>query len=329
MIIDKEQKPNRYFELSESECILGMQTNIFISPSNIKGTKTPKDFFYQKFRQPFKISDALIMGRASHTKVLEPEKFDKEVYVFDLSKRPEPEQNFVNSKNKAWKKEQMKTLKELDDKGITIIDSDELEIIERMDSSISQEIEHRETLLSKKYNINEVKISCIVTFDNEYNIVEYLKYSKDTVESLQMEGTKYLLLRTIPDTLSKEFNYASEYKTADSASPIQFAKDSYKHEYHLQVAMELDIIEAHYGVRPETFYFVVTEKSEPFHAECYIADPQLVDYGRVVYQKRLSHIMRSIDNKKFEGYSSIYSNENNGYIMNLSLPRWVRDYPEY
>jgi len=320
--------PNQYALLPKDECIKRLQKDIYISPSNVKGVENPKEFFYKKFRQPQKTTDAMILGRATHTYCLQFEKFEKEYDIVDYSQMPFPDSTMAKKENKDWYNTKLQ-IAQLNKK--ELLDKENFDSLKAMRESIYESFPFAEMLFNSKDNIVEVKHSAIALFDSEYQFEGIIAYSEEKVKEITDTQTNFLLLRTIPDAFAKDLTSVSELKTAKDVSPRGFAKDSYDLEYHIQAAMELDIIRANYmpDAIIDVFYFVAVQNKEPYQCETYYADQEFLEYGRMVYRKRLSLIMKCVKENDFGGYGSIYSSKENLNLMPLSLPGYYNKYPKF
>ena len=108
-------------------------------------------------------------------------------------------------------------------------------------------------------------------------------------------------------------------------------------ENHIQAAMGIDIVGACLDVVVDPFVFIAIEKTPPYDALPFYCPPETIEYGRIMYQRRLWEIWKARKSGYFEGYS-IYSDMANTdeegrdirkqKMISLDIPRYATD-PEY
>lgn len=144
-------------------------------------------------------SDAFAMGSASHLGFLEPDKFLKNIFVFDENKRPLPDNNFNKSENKAWKKEIMDA-----NAGKQIITVSEYNDIMRMME-----------VLKKNEVVQDIIKDAV--FEQE----AYWTCPETGLSLKKKEDIKSSVLR-------------ADYKTAENADPFIWQKKAWGFDYYRQ-----------------------------------------------------------------------------------------------
>jgi hypothetical protein len=88
-----------------------------------------------------------------------------------------------------------------------------------------------------------------------------------------------------PDWDSVEHNgLIVDLKTARDASPAAFARACVDHWYHVQTAWYLDAHMAETGEWPKGFVFIVVENAPPHAVAVYYAPPEMINLGRRIYE---------------------------------------------
>ena len=97
--------------------------------------------------------------------------------------------------------------------------------------------------------------------------------------------------------------------------PRKISGDAFKFGYVAQAALQIDAVEAVFGIRPQTVGHVVQEKEAPYLAEVKLFTPEQLEYGQVIYRKALRRFADCLTSGKWPSYSigpSYYD-----------TPRWV------
>lgn len=105
-----------------------------------------------------------------------------------------------------------------------------------------------------------------------------------------------------------------DLKTCESAAPDAFMRASWKYEYQMQAALYLDGWKAA-GGKAEAFVFLAVEKAPPYAVACYMADADMVAYGRGQYLNRLVTLAECRAANHWPAYSE--------KIQPLGLPAWA------
>lgn len=75
-----------------------------------------------------------------------------------------------------------------------------------------------------------------------------------------------------------------DYKTTISASPELFAASALKYGYWCKMALQADLYEAQFGVKPSRVVLLAQSKTEPYIAQAYELTEQQLDIGREQYK---------------------------------------------
>lgn len=107
-----------------------------------------------------------------------------------------------------------------------------------------------------------------------------------------------------------------ELKTAQSASPQDFAATVAKRRYFVQVPYYSDGLAAAGLVRASSHVFIVVEPEPPHHVAVYAADDQMLEAGRDEYMRDLATLHRCMTTGDWPGLPEV--------CQPLSLPPWYR-----
>jgi len=122
-------------------------------------------------------------------------------------------------------------------------------------------------------------------------------------------------LKARPDFILDDCSLVLDLKTTVDASPKGFQSSVARYRYFVQASHYLDVIEFATGVRPQAFLFIAVEKTRPFSTAVYMADQQMIDFGKQQARQDLNNIAQWIADDKFPGYSE--------RVEEISLPKWM------
>lgn len=122
-------------------------------------------------------------------------------------------------------------------------------------------------------------------------------------------------LRCRPDFLPAAAPHIPDYKTADSAQPAAFARAAYRFGYHMRAAHYLDGIEAVTGTMPDSYFFVVQEKTPPYLVTCVTLDKQAIEWGRIENRKAVHLFADCLAADRWPGYADA--------VVEIGLPGWA------
>lgn len=230
----------------------------YVSASDIKTfLKSPRAYFYEKNRtEPRPEQRHFAVGSAVHEYIMERELFDKNFIVspkFDkrTKKGKEDYANFVAMAQ-----------------GKTLIDEQEMKMIEQMSVNIKMNRTFVELLEGSLY-----EVSC---------------YTVDKQTGLKV--------RLRPDILPTTKSTIVDIKSCLDSSPKKFKNDVYNYGYSLSAAYYMDFLQR------ENYVFAATEKNPPYQASLYVLNDEMVDYGRYQYRMGLDLLKWSKDNNYWCDY---------------------------
>lgn len=108
-----------------------------------------------------------------------------------------------------------------------------------------------------------------------------------------------------------------DLKTAEDASPKAFAKAVANYEYWLQAAFYADVLQRINGTaEPPEFYWLPLEKEAPFAVAMYKASAELMQVGRVEYQRLIEIFAQCEKSNSWPAYPE--------EVQQLDLPSWAQ-----
>lgn len=204
-------------------------------------------------------TDALKLGAAVHTLVLEPDKFDQEFLVTPK----------IDRRTKAGKEAYEAIINNLD--GRDALTEEDAKKAESMANSV------------KSHSIASILLEDIVP---ESSIFWWYK-------SLDDDGENYKLMAKVrPDAISKSHSVIIDLKTTDDASYTGFIRSVQKYYYHASAAMYMDGVNQCQELLKEMghlaytkFVFIVVEKKPPYLTAVYELSKEYIEMGKVIYRR--------------------------------------------
>lgn len=275
----------------------------FVSASGLKKLKESPAHF-KEAETDKEETEAMQFGSAYHCFILEPEKFEKEYYVFDDSgiysvligegfKSPRSTKQY-----KEWMESEMRLVGERKS-----ISKDWFSQITAMKEKLMRH-PYAKMLLSGGYN-EQGYMGEIETEAGRINV----KFKPDHVN----EGKKIIV----------------DLKTTKDASDDGFSRAAGEMSYHIQAALYSDLMEKMSGDNlPYKFFFIAQEKRAPYAFNLFESSAQFISQGRFEYEMLLQLYKYCIDNNYWPGYQ-IWCQNKYG-ILELKLPAWaIKDLTYY
>lgn len=244
-------------------------------------------------REPRKESEALKIGQALHTAILEPDEFSSRYVVVpeDAPRRPSITQ--IKAKNPSddtvyaigwWSDFDAKH------EGAVILKADEFDMVQKVAANA-----HKHPVARSIFSVGAAEQTVFWT-DQETGV----------------------LCKCRPDWLiDPNPNYAIlDLKSALNASPDGFQRAAYNYGYHRAAAWYLEGVEAATGDRPDAFMFLAVEKEAPYAVAFYYADDDMIEAGRRECRAALRTYAECLNSGKWPGYLD--------RLMPLGLPRWAQ-----
>jgi len=266
-----------------------------ISVSGLKKLKVSPAHY--KYGEEVKETEAMAFGSAYHCLILEPERFEKEYYVFDDTvvcgaliakgaKSPRATNDY-----KTWKEGELNMAD-----GKILIDKADHDHLKAM----------RDRLFSHPYakmllTGGEAEAGYAGTIETSVGAIN-IKFKPDYIKA-----GKHIVV---------------DLKTVADASIDGFARSAADNDYHIQAAFYSDMIERMAGDNMgQTFVFIAQEKIRPYAFNLFECSPQFISQGRYEYELLLQLYKYCIDNDKWPGYQCFCNNRYG--LVELNLPKYA------
>lgn len=265
----------------------------YISSSAIKRICKQSVLHHLEAARP--TGNALTVGSALHTLVLEPELFLNEFLVLD---------EVINKRTKVGKATLARWHATAAETNRDILEKSDYEMICKMKTSV-------EKCAINKHMIANSEIEKSFYVDDFHGCRVRIRpdaYCASPDETVAGAPTK---------------PYVMDLKSCQDASPRAFKGDMYKYGYHIQAAFYLDVLSytckawaAHKGLPDfpvfNDFYFMAVEKKRPYATQLYKLSDQLVADGRQKYLKALRLWKHFLETNEVTGYH--YENQEGAII---------------
>ena len=276
-----------YYELDE-----------FISYSGLKNLKKSPAHYRQYKDEPLDVeTDAMAFGSAYHMYILEPERFEREYYVFDDDaiyqvligegfKSPRSTKQY-----KEWMESEMRLI-------------GDRKTIEKADL---QKIKDMKDKLFSHYYCRAL----LSGGEAEFAITGKL----DTTDG-------QINIKAKPDYIKRNKHFIIDLKTTFDASVDGFTRAAADSDYHIQAALYSDLMELITDDgRGWTFFFIAQEKKKPYAFNIFEASPQFIGQGRYEYEQLLKLFYMCSTEGRWPGYQ-VFCEWKSGNIE-LNLPKWA------
>lgn len=240
---------------------------------------------------------ALMMGKAIHTLVLEPETFVKLFTFLDLEDRPVKlnskgnPADFRTKANAEWRDFAMNAAKE---SGQTMLMKDDYETILQMAESIKA---------------NDAAKALLKGCDNEV-IIEWTDKESE------------VKCKAIVDFHNKTKRMLGELKSMEDASPSAVSSYIQKWNTHTQVAYYSDGLESVNGHPYNSAFLIASEKQPPNICQPYFMNEEDIELGRLIYKALLKIHAKCVKENKWGSYDTQYENIHGVIVANL--PGWAK-----
>jgi len=235
-------------------------------------------------------TDAMRLGSAFHSYILQPDEFEKQYIIFDDSAKV-AEIGGGNPRATKLYKEWLLTLPS-----------------EKQRLS-AQETAHFEPL--KKRITNDPFFKYIT---KGAIIEEKIRFNWEISEGVSVAFVG------IPDIVNVEKKVVIDLKTCQSAKADSFKKDAAKLDYHLQAAIYIEGCKQIYGDGDWTFMFLAAETNAPYLIQWLSCDEQFVSVGK--YEADiLAMLWADCCEKGFNRGYEVFC-QDKMKIETLSLPNW-------
>lgn len=249
--------------------------------------------------QPKVEKKAFEFGTAGHTNMLEQHLFDAQ-YV----RLPSPDE----FKDLLTSDAAIKSF--LKDKGVTGYSAKKTdELIEMAKATGIAPPIWADIMRQKEKEAGERKLIKAEDFDRVRAMRQVVMSNgsmREVVESGRAEVSIFTILHGVPvkvriDRITGDLAIV-DYKTTRDASIEGFGRLAYNLHYYLKMALQHDVFEAVYGVKPTAVKLLAQEHMEPYVAEMYRLNDWQLNVGRNQYMAALSIYSACMKSGKWPSY---------------------------
>jgi hypothetical protein len=242
----------------------GEECQDFVSSSELRTLLSKSPAHLQAARRiPHKETPALILGKALHARVLEPDTYSERFTVAPK----------VDRRTKAGKQ----AWQEFTDAnpGATILSENDAGTLENMAAAIDA------------HPLGQ----------------HLFKHGAAELTGLYRDPSTQVPCKFRPDYCREQDGILLDLKTTLDASPAAFERSIQQYGYHFQAAMYWHGFYRVTGTPAQDFLFVVVEKQPPYAVAVYRIDEQSLNAGRRQYRKALDAYARCLNSDLWPAYS--------------------------
>lgn len=260
-----------------------------INNSMLKHLKRSPEHYIWVLNNPPVPTPALPFGIAFHVYVLEQDKFNHDVFIFDELQRPLPKKTFGSTLNKEWKKEVLDLAK---NNGQAVITVNQHELIKRMADKLQQT-------------------------PQAWELIDYTRNSYEVVQQWTCLGVECKSLVDIKNDF-----FLADLKTTIDADPDQFPRDVFRYDYYRQGGMYIDgDADGNIDLSAQKdFFFIVIEKAPPFGVAVYKCKPNVIAAGVREYRELIVLWKKCVKSNNWPGYDH---KSLMGEPFEIELPHWM------
>ena len=133
-----------------------------------------------------------------------------------------------------------------------------------------------------------------------------LLYGARPEQCLFVEDGHGTLRKSRLDALTMAGNVLADIKTTESANLENFERSVSRYRLHVQAAYYLDNCNLA-GIDKQSFFFICVEKSAPYAVRCLQLMPEVIDYGRTLYQRDLQVYRNCLETDRWPAYEDTYT----------------------
>ncbi|MDD4970823.1 MAG: PD-(D/E)XK nuclease-like domain-containing protein [Paludibacter sp.] len=316
----------------------------WVSPSRIKPKKIKSPKHYKYFKEhPDPDTDSKDNGNAFHMIFLQPELFETTYVCVKWDEfGADPKLNKDGSLNMQDKFNKSIVEKLTNDNpGKVLLMPNEAETVLAEKKSIYS-LYNAESVINLKESYVEATFLAFARFDENDKFIEIVDFEPELFLAMTEKARwNYIPLLCRVDLANKTERFIADLKSTKDLSQSEFSRDIETFGYHIQAAMEIDILNAALRLpeekKYETFIFVCVENHPPYDAIYFIPKEEdmstnegvkrvsLVDYGRKEYIKKLEWIKKSMTTGIWQGVAVSSTDYEGQDICRIDLPGWYKN----
>jgi len=243
-------------------------------------------------------TEAMIFGSAYHCYILEPERFQKEYYVFDDSMMYEKliTDGFKSPRStkeyKEWQESEMRVIGER-----KVITKAQFDTIEKMKSRLMR---------------HPMAKSLLTNGEPEVGLFGEILTNND----------KSVKVKLRPDYIKEKKRVVVDLKTTADASLDGFTRLAAAGDYQIQAAFYLDMVQRLYDDQlPWSFVFIAQEKKAPYDFNLFEAGVKFIGQGRYEYELLIGLYAHCLETGRWPGYQVFCANKFG--MVELNLPAYA------
>lgn len=159
---------------------------------------------------------------------------------------------------------------------------------------------------------DSAQVSTMVSAVHTHPFASRLLTDARAEQSIFVEDGEGTLRKSRLDALTAG-NTLPDIKTCESANLDAFERNIARFRYHVQAAYYLDNCKLA-GIEKDAFFFICVEKSPPYAVRCLQMLPEVIDFGRALYQRDLQLYRNCLAKNEWPGWEITFSQ--------CGLPAW-------
>jgi hypothetical protein len=259
--------------------------------------KKPKIDVLKVIKPPSKFEIEMMIGRAVHTLVLEPDIFKNHFAYFDRSKLPFPTESLRNPKNKEYYNNFRKQNFEKQ-----ILEYDSYLKVVAMRDSIYQNVVAIKQLFDGGY-IENIWYSD----KNEYNIKNKVRI----------------------DFVKKDKPYILDVTTTTNAHPTKLANEFIDNNKHISFGNQLWSVNNDPDRKVDEYkriIIIAVEKYPPYAVSCFNLDDNFIEFSKHAFNKRMETLKKCFETKKWPSYDILAGQDNKTGISEAGVSNFKMNY---
>lgn len=272
------------------------------------------DKYINPDREPEEFKHCFAIGDGTHRIVLEPGTFEEKYAVgFDKSAYPNALDTTADMKAELAKGMFMQsgTKPELMQRLIEEADYPADNIMMYLQQKHAAAIADKIEIPAKDYKNMMGMLAAI----NSHHTAAGILQGASVEQSFYWTDDHGVLRKCRTDAISANGQFVVDLKTTDfDVSASAFGRTIMQRRYEVQAAWYLDILQALYGKdAPQTFVFVVVQKSRPFDVSVQYLTREQIDIGRILYLNDYTRLLECERDNYWPGMDG-------GEVLQAELP---------
>lgn len=237
-----------------------------------------------------KRTDAMLLGSAVHTAVLEPDLFGEQYVRVPDDAPTRPTSRQINAKKPS---------------------AETLDAIAYW-RNFEQDNAGKELLTAEQWR-TAIEIRDAVHADPIARTIFAGGRAEQSVHAKDAATGLHIKCRI--DYLNDAAGLIGDLKTTDDASPADFGRHSANFRYHVQCGYYRRVMREAFGEAPPYWVFVAVEKDPPYAIGVYFVDEEIASLGARLAERDLRRLAQALDSDQWPAYTT-------SQVSPLVLPGW-------